>query len=122
MSPLRKDPIPNQEKTITILNKYQCLTPGVHPFIPGNKRSRNEENDDNPENTDTSQSKKYDTSHTSRDDSFAKAKGKTILTMMTNKKRILRKFKTVMNVLKMPKLQILCVTKVLSIQRKKKKH
>ena len=45
------------------LNKHQCLTPNTPPFIHGNKRLLNEENDDNLETTDTSQSEKDDTSH-----------------------------------------------------------
>ena len=56
------------------LNKDQCLTPDVPPFIPGNKRLLNEENDDNTENTDISQYEKDDTSHTNRDDFIAKVK------------------------------------------------
>ena len=40
------------------LNKYQCLTPYVSPFLPGNKRLLNKDNDDYPETTDTSQSEK----------------------------------------------------------------
>ena len=58
MSPLRKDPIPKQDKKIMRFNKYQCLTPDLPPFIPGNKILLNEENDDNPETTDTSQYEK----------------------------------------------------------------
>ena len=46
----------------------------LSPFIPGNKRLLNEENDNNPGTTDTPKSKKYDMSHTSRDDSFEIAK------------------------------------------------
>ena len=37
-----------------VLNKYQCLTPDVPPFLPGNKILLNEDNDDNTETTDTS--------------------------------------------------------------------
>ena len=55
MSPLIKDPIPNQDKKITGINKDQCFTPDIPPFITGNKRLLNEENDDNPETIDTSQ-------------------------------------------------------------------
>ena len=46
----------------------------LSPFLPGNKRILNEENDNNNENTDTSKSEKYDMSHTSQDDSIAKVK------------------------------------------------
>ena len=46
----------------------------LSPFLPGNKILLNEINDNNPETTDTSQSEKYDMSHTSPDDSIAKAK------------------------------------------------
>ena len=73
-SSLRKDPIPDQDWKTMAINKYQCLTPDLPPFIPVNKILLNEENDDNPETTDTSQSEKDDTSHTSRDDSIAKVK------------------------------------------------
>ena len=55
------------------LNKYQCLTPNVILFLPGNKILLNEENDDNPETIDTSKSEKYDMSHTSRYDSIEKS-------------------------------------------------
>ena len=37
MSPLRKDPIPNQDKNTLGLQKYQCLSPHVPPFTPGSK-------------------------------------------------------------------------------------
>ena len=33
------------------LNKYQCLTPDVPTFLPGNKRLLNKENYHNPETT-----------------------------------------------------------------------
>ena len=56
------------------LNKYQCLTPDVPTFLPGNKILLNKENDDNPETTDTSQSDNNDASHTNQDDSIAKVK------------------------------------------------
>ena len=35
--PLIKDPIPNQDKQNMGVNIYQCLTPDVPPFLPGNK-------------------------------------------------------------------------------------
>ena len=73
-SPLRKYPIPNQDRKIMGLNKYQCLTLDIPPFIPGNKILLNEDNDNNHETTDTSQSEKYDMSHTYRDDYIAKVK------------------------------------------------
>ena len=50
--PLRKDPITNQDTKIIGINKYQCLTPKVPPFLPGNKILSNEENDDNPKTAD----------------------------------------------------------------------
>ena len=56
------------------LNKYQCLTIFLPPFLPVNKILLNAENDDNIETTDTSQSEKDDTSHNIRDDSIAKLK------------------------------------------------
>ena len=40
----------------------------LSPFLTGNKRLLNEDNDDNPENLDTSLSEKDDMSHTSADD------------------------------------------------------
>ena len=46
-------------------------------FLPGNKILLNEENNHNPEPTDTSQSEKYDMSHTTRDDYIEKAKDTT---------------------------------------------
>ena len=64
LSSLRKDPITNQDKQIMRLNKYQFLIPNVLTFLPGYKRLLNEENDDNPENTDTSQYEKGYMSHT----------------------------------------------------------
>ena len=68
MSTPRKDPIPNQDKKIIGLKKYQCLTPDVPPFFPGNKALINEQNDDSPETSDTSQSEEDDTFHTKQDD------------------------------------------------------
>ena len=46
----------------------------MSPFLPGNKILLKEENDHNPETTDTSRSEKYDMSHTSQDDFIEKAK------------------------------------------------
>ena len=40
----------------------------MSPFLPGNKRPSNKDNDDNNETTDTSLSGKYDMSHTIPDD------------------------------------------------------
>ena len=95
----------------------------LSPFLPGNKRLLNDKNDHNPENTDTSLSEKDDMSHTSRDDLIGKTKSeKKTLTMMTNTRRKIRNFKTVMKVLIIKKLQILCVVIVLSRQPKNKKH
>ena len=48
----------------------------MSPFLPGNKILSNEDNDHNPETTDTSLTKKDDMSHTSRDDFIEKAKDK----------------------------------------------
>ena len=73
-SPLRKDPIPNQDKKIIGLDKYQCLTPDLPQFLPENKRLLNEENDGNTETTNTSKSEKDDTSHNRKDDSIARVK------------------------------------------------
>ena len=55
-------------------NKKYTNSKAFSPFLPGNKTILNEENDDNPETTDTSQSEKDDTSQNSRDDSIVKVK------------------------------------------------
>ena len=56
----------NPEKRIPKKHKY--ITPtSLYPFLPGNKKLLNEDNDDNPETTDTSLSGKDDISHTSKD-------------------------------------------------------
>ena len=56
--------IPKKKKNI----KYKALS----PFLPANKILLNEDNDDNPETTDTSLYEKDDMSHTSPDDSTEK--------------------------------------------------
>ena len=61
------------EKRIPKMNKY-IKSKALSPFLPGNERLLNKDNDNNPETTDTSRSKKYDMSHTSWDDCIAKAK------------------------------------------------
>ena len=106
--------IPNKKKNI----KSKDLS----PFLPGNKRLLNEENEDNPETIDTSKSETDDTSHTNKYYSIEKVIDTKKLTMMTNTKRILRNTKTVMNVLIILNLQILCVMKILSTQPKKNKY
>ena len=58
--------IPNKKKYIKSLS--------LSPFLPGNKILLKEENDHNPETTDTSRSEKDDMSHTSRDDFIKKLK------------------------------------------------
>ena len=55
------------DKRIPKKHKY-IKTTALSPFLPRNKRLLNEDNDDNPETTDTSLSIKYDISHTSPDD------------------------------------------------------
>ena len=60
--------IPNKKKYI----KSKALS----QFIPVNKRLLNEDNDDNPETTDTALSEKYYISHTSPDDFTEKTKDK----------------------------------------------
>ena len=80
------------------------------------------DNDNHPETIDTSLSEKNDMSHTSPDDFTGKKMTKTILMMMTNTRRKLRKIKTVMKVLIMMKHQILCGMIVLSRQPNKDKH
>ena len=73
MSPPRKDPIQNQDKTLG-LKEYQCLTSDVPHFLPRNKSLRNKENDDNPETTYTSHTEKDDTTHNNRYDSIENVK------------------------------------------------
>ena len=46
----------------------------LYPFLPGNKILLNDENDNNPETTDTSLSEKDDMSHTSQDNFIGKTK------------------------------------------------
>ena len=94
----------------------------MSPFLHGNKILLNEYNYNNTETTDTSLSEKNDMSHTSPDGFTEKRKTKKILMMMTNPRRKLRKFKTVMKVLIILKLQILCVMILLSRQQKNNKH
>ena len=64
MYPSRKDNIPNQDKSILGIQKYQFLPSHVPPFSSGFKLLINEENDDNPETTDTSRTDKDDTPRT----------------------------------------------------------
>ena len=85
--------IPKKKKNI----KPKALS----PFLPGNKRLLNEENDNNPETTDTSLYEKDDMSHTSPYNSTEKG-GKQM--MMTNTRSKLQNFKTVMKVLIILKL------------------
>ena len=85
----------------------------MYPFLPGNTRLLNKDNDDNPETTDTSLSGKYYMSHTSPDNFTEKKMTKNLQINMTNTRRKLRKFKKVMKVLIIMKLQILCVIIVL---------
>ena len=62
--------IPKKKKYIK--SKY------LSPFIPGNKRILNEDNDDHPETTDISLSEKDDTAHTSQYDFTGKTNDKKI--------------------------------------------
>ena len=95
----------------------------MSPFIHGNKILLNEDNDDNPETTDTLLYGKDDMSHTNLDDlTEKKQKTKKLQIIMTNTGRKLRKFKKVMKVLIILKHQILCVMIVLLRQPKKEKH
>ena len=55
------------EKRIPNNHKYIKPT-ALSPFLPLNKRLLNEDNDENPEITDTSLPGKYDISHTSKND------------------------------------------------------
>ena len=52
------------EKRIPKKKKYM-KSRALSPFLPGNKIRLKEDNDYNPENTDTSLSREYDMSHTS---------------------------------------------------------
>ena len=58
----------------------------MSPFIPGNKILFNKENDNNPENVDTSLYEKYDMLHTSTDDFTGETNDKKKM-MMTNTRR-----------------------------------
>ena len=58
MSSPRKDNIPNQDKSISGIQKYQFLPSHVPPFSSGFKSFRNETNDDNLETIDSSRSDK----------------------------------------------------------------
>ena len=49
MYPPINDPIPNQDKNSSGIQKYQCLPSHVPPFTPGMKSLKNKENDDNTE-------------------------------------------------------------------------
>ena len=109
------------EKRIPKNQKYIKPT-FLSPFIPGNKTLLNEDNDDNPETTDTSLSIKDDMSHTSLDDFTGKTNTKQLQITMTNTGRKLRKFKKVMKELIILKVQILCVMIELSRQPKREKH
>ena len=51
----------------------------MSPFIPGNKRLLNEDNNDNPETTDTSLSGKDDMSHSSKYGFTVKMNDKNII-------------------------------------------
>ena len=72
----KKDPIPNQDKNILGLEKYQSLPPHAPTSPPGFKSLRNKANDDNPVSIDTSLNDKDDTSHTDRDGSIENVKVK----------------------------------------------
>ena len=71
------------EKRIPKKKKYM-LSKALSPFVPGNKRLLNEDNDNNPKTTDTSQSEKYDIPHTSLDAFTGKTNDKKLQIMMTN--------------------------------------
>ena len=66
--PIRKYPIPNQDKNNLVLEKYQSLLPHVPKFSPVFKSLINEANDDHPEYTDTSRADRDDTSRNNWDD------------------------------------------------------
>ena len=74
MYPPINDPIPNQDKNSSGIQKYQCLPPQVPPFTSRFKSTRNEANNDNLETTDTSRTDKDDTLRTNLDDSIENMK------------------------------------------------
>ena len=94
----------------------------MSPFLPGNKRLLNEDNVDNPETIDASLYEKYDISHTCPDDFTEKNMTKRLHVMMTNTRKHLQNFKTVMKSLIIMKLQILFMMIVLARKPKNKKH
>ena len=102
--------------------KKNVKSKALSPFLTGNKILLNKDNDHNNETANTSLSEKDDMSHNSPENSTQKRKNGKILMMMTNTRRKLRKFKTVMKVLIILKLQILCVMMLLSRQPRKKKN
>ena len=65
------------EKRIPKMNKY-IKSKALSPFLPGNERLLNKDNDNNPETTDTSISEKDDMTHTSPDDFTGGKNDKTI--------------------------------------------
>ena len=122
MSTTRKDPIINHDKTIIGLKKYQCLTPDVPPFFPGNKRLLNWEMMIILKLQILHNLKKMIRHILIKMIILQRWNIRKILMTMTNTKRILQNIKTVMKVLIILKSQILCVMKVLSTQPRKKKH
>ena len=86
------------EKCIPKKQKY-IKPKSSSPFLPGNKISLNEDDDDDPETTATSLSGKYDMSHTSPDDFTEKKTTKKLQIMMTNTRRKHQKLRKVMKVL-----------------------
>ena len=87
----------------------------MSPFIPGNKRLLNEDNDDNPETTYTSLSGKYDMSHTSKDN-FTEKNDKKLQITMNNERRKHQKLKKVMRVSIIMIHQIFCMMILISRQ------
>ena len=80
----------------------------MSPFLPGYKRLLNEDNYDNTETADNSRSGKDDMSHTIPDDFTDNNNNNKLQIIMTNTRRKLLKFKKIIKVLIILKLQILC--------------
>ena len=97
MFPPIKDTIPNQDKNILGLQKYQYLPPHVPPFSSGFKSLRIKANDDNLDTTDNARTAKVDTSRTNRNDFIEKVKA-TKKRLMTKTKRKICNINTLIKV------------------------
>ena len=109
------------EKRIPKKHKYIKPT-AFFPILPGNEILLNEDNDDNPETTDTSLTGKYDISQIGPDNFTEKQITKKLQIMMKNTRRKHQKLNKLIKVLIIMKHHIICVMIVLSRQPKKEKH